>query len=151
MYRRILVAIDGSATGDRALTEAVRLAEIHGATLRIAHVIDATAAAVDRPVASAVRRDTERTKAAREMLTEASTFAKRAGLRVEIHLLEIEGLDQRVVDVIAEEARAWPADVIVIGAHGIRGSNRRLLGSVADEIVRTASEPERLVREAHCE
>ncbi|WP_376783923.1 universal stress protein [Ralstonia pseudosolanacearum] len=40
MYDRILVAVDGSPTADRAMSEAIQLASKLGAELVIAHVID---------------------------------------------------------------------------------------------------------------
>ena len=47
---------------------------------------------------------------------------------------------------MAEQARQWPADLIVIGTHGRRGVGRMLLGSDAEQIVRTAPVPVLLVR-----
>ncbi|MCL6470904.1 MAG: universal stress protein, partial [Ralstonia sp.] len=40
MYDRILVAVDGSPTAERALDEAIQLAQKLGSELVIAHVID---------------------------------------------------------------------------------------------------------------
>ena len=45
MYRRILVAIDGSDTSDLALREAIGLAKDQNAMLRLVHVVDVTAPA----------------------------------------------------------------------------------------------------------
>ena len=42
MYKRILVAIDGSATSDLALREAIELAKNQNAMLRLVHVVDVT-------------------------------------------------------------------------------------------------------------
>lgn len=145
MYKRILVAIDGSRTGDLALTQAVRLARAHDATLRITHVIDVAAIDPDLPSVPSFKK--AKARAGREILDEAVAFATKAGLRVETRLLETERADQRVVDVLVEEAKAWPADLVVIGTHGRRGVNRLLLGSVADEFVRVAPEHVLLVRE----
>jgi nucleotide-binding universal stress UspA family protein len=149
MYERILVAIDGSRTGDLALTEAVRLANVHAATLRIVHVIDV--AAIEGDVVPLSDFRALRMKAGREILDEAAAFARGAGLRVETRLLEIDNSAQRVVDVLAEEAKAWPADLAVIGTHGRRGLNRLMLGSVAEAFARVAPEPVLLVRETHSE
>ena len=40
LYKRILVAVDGSPTSDKALDEAIRLAQSGGASLRLLHVVD---------------------------------------------------------------------------------------------------------------
>ncbi|ULH17666.1 universal stress protein (plasmid) [Deinococcus sp. KNUC1210] len=45
-------------------------------------------------------------------------------------------------------ARSYAADVLVIGTHGRRGLGRWVLGSVAEEVVRHASMPVLVVREA---
>jgi nucleotide-binding universal stress UspA family protein len=129
-----------------ALTEAVQLAKTQNATLRIVHVIDATDTRAYPDLVSVSEISNAKLNAAREILTEAAAFAKKAGLHVEIRLLEIERLDQRIVEVLAEEANAWPADLVVTGTHGQRGLNR-LLGSVAEELVRTAAQPVLLVRD----
>jgi nucleotide-binding universal stress UspA family protein len=42
MYKRILVAVDGSETSNLALEEAIRLAKETHAALRLCHVTDLT-------------------------------------------------------------------------------------------------------------
>ena len=51
MYKRILVAIDGSETSKVALREAVKLAKDHDLQIRLLHVVDLTMAysAVEAP------------------------------------------------------------------------------------------------------
>ena len=51
MYKRILVAVDGSETSNVALQEAVRLAKDHDSQVRLFHVVDLTMAysAVEAP------------------------------------------------------------------------------------------------------
>ena len=44
------------------------------------------------------------------------------------------------------EARKLRADLIVLGTHGRRGLRRLVLGSDAEQVVRTASVPVLLVR-----
>ena len=42
MYKRILIAVDGSKTSNLALKEAIQLAKEQRATLRLIHVVDET-------------------------------------------------------------------------------------------------------------
>lgn len=42
MYQRILVPVDGSPTSNAGLDEAIKLARLTGARLRVLHVVDQT-------------------------------------------------------------------------------------------------------------
>ena len=130
MYQRILIPIDGSDTAERALQEAIRLAH-REARLRLVYVLeeiyllDAEGYAyIDFTALQAAMRNTgERT------LALALEQVKQAGLSAETALLEAKG--ERIANVIENEARHWPADLIVIGTHGRSGFNHLLFGSVA--------------------
>ena len=63
-----------------------------------------------------------------------------AGLAEAIKLAKLTGAR------VAEQVQEWGADVIVLGTHGRRGVGRMLLGSDAEQIVRTATVPVLLVR-----
>lgn len=93
MYQRILVPIDGSPTSNKGLDEAVQLARLTGAMLRL-----------------------------------------------------IDNLGARVSNTVIEHAKAWGADLIVVGTHGRRGITRWMLGSDAEQMVRMARVPVLLVR-----
>jgi len=147
MYQRILVPIDGSDTAERALREALKLAD-GKAQLRLLHVVeeiyplDAEGYAF---IDYAALRDVARSSGER-LLAKAGEMASQAGAAVDTLLLEAEG--ERVASVIDREAENWPADLIVIGSHGRTGFNRLLFGSVAEGVVRGASVPVLLVRSA---
>jgi len=68
-------------------------------------------------------------------------MAREAGIKVDTKLVVIEILTQRICDMINEEAKRWPADVIVIGTHGHHGFSHLLLGSVAEGVIRLATKP----------
>ena len=146
MFNRILVAVDASETSDLALQAAIGLASEQHASLRIVHVIDATninnfgAEFIDQP---AMLEGI--TKNGQSILARAETAATAAGVGVETHLIQIETMNQRVSEVIANDAEAWPADLIVIGTHGRRGLTRLLLGSVAEGTARLAVKPVLLI------
>jgi nucleotide-binding universal stress UspA family protein len=147
MFKRILVAVDGSTTSARGLKKAIELAKNQeGAALRIVHVTDITPALGgdselgDIPeILDAIRRSGE------QVLEQAVATAREAGIAAESKQLELDQFRLRVADMIAAEADAWQADVIVIGSHGRRGVRRLLLGSVAEGVARTASKPVLLV------
>ena len=146
MYERILVPIDGSPTSTRGLDEAIRLAKLTHATLRLVHIVDPlayaggfeTVATFLNDVLPRMRNDGER------ILAQGMVQASDAGVTAETDLHESYG--SRTCDVIVESARNWGADLIVIGTHGRRGATRLLLGSDAEQILRLAPVPVLLVR-----
>lgn len=149
MYQRILVAVDGSATSDMAVNEATRLAKERNAALRLAHVIDDTLGytTLETPHQVATYQAELREAGAR-VLAAAAALARAAGLEAETTLLSLDGAGQHVYDAIEQEAERWLADLIVIGTHGRRGFRRLLLGSVAEGLVRVATRPVLLIRQA---
>lgn len=146
MYKRILVAVDGSDTSQLALQEAVKLTRESDGQLRIVHVVDEVTFDLYREVVDPGEIQKAITKSGEAILSKAQTAVRAAGVKTETRLLKIEKLGRRVTDMIAQEADAWPADLIVIGTHGRRGFNHLLMGSVAEGVVRIATKPVLLIR-----
>ena len=69
-----------------------------------------------------------------------------AGVKVETELFECTA--PTVADLIVEQARRWPADMIVMGTHGRRGLTRLLMGSDAEMVLRNSPVPVLMVRSA---
>jgi len=147
MYKRILVAIDGSETGARALAEAIRLTAESKGQLRIAFAVELVNASWDIEMPQAANIQDWMIHGGQEILHRAEATARAVGIRFDTRLIEIATLGQRIPEAIAAEAEVWPADLIVIGTHGRRGLSRLLLGSVAEGVVRVASKPVLLIRE----
>lgn len=146
MYERILVAIDNSSTSDKALEEAIKLALVHKAILRLVHVVDTAVMDVDNgglvsmhEILPALRQGGE------SLLKQSEVRAREANITAETALLETLGVT-RVATEIVEAAKKWPADLIVLGTHGRRGFVHLLLGSVAENVVRMAATPVLLIR-----
>ena len=148
MYQRILVPIDGSATAERGLTEAIAIARASGGSIRVIHVLDElvfvsgfeTGASYANTVLPQLRKNSER------IVLAARDRAQAAGVSVDT--LCVECFARRTSDVIVEQAAAWPADLIVIGTHGRRGVSRLMLGSDAEQVLRLAPVPVLLIRSA---
>jgi nucleotide-binding universal stress UspA family protein len=145
MYKRILVPVDGSPTSNRGLEEAIELARLTGAALRLVHVVDqlvfvsgAELHAAD--VMGRLRETGERILAAAKARVEA------AGLEATTFLCDTFGV--RVSELVSEQARQWNADLIVLGSHGRRGTDRLFMGSDAEQVMRTAPTPVLVVRAA---
>jgi len=60
--------------------------------------------------------------------------------------LLLERAGQRLGHSVADVAGDWGADLVVVGSHGRRGLGRLLLGSGAEQILRTSPVPVLLIR-----
>jgi nucleotide-binding universal stress UspA family protein len=150
MYKRIFVAYDASSCAVKALDEAIQLARSQAATLCVAHVDDgavinhggldihAYVEGLDQ-VTGQIHEQSE------HLLDAAVARAKAAGCDVVRQL--VPAAHRRPAEAIADAARDWGADLIIVGTHGRRGFQRMLLGSVAENLVRIASVSLMLVRE----
>jgi nucleotide-binding universal stress UspA family protein len=146
MYQRILAAVDGSSTSDRALQEAIRLAKDQQAALHIVNVIDLVPLIWDVEFMDSDAIQRALRQVGRTVIDRARETAKSTGVEAEALLAEIGTPGQRVAGRIVEAARAWPADLLVIGTHGRRGLDHLLLGSIAEGVMRLAPMPVLLVR-----
>lgn len=146
MYSRILVPIDGSKTSNRGLAEAIRLAQLTGGRLRLVHVADVLSFTGYAGLGFSATPDVwgMLKEAGEGILNAGRATVQAAGLEVETQLRE--GLAERVCDGVIDEARKWRADLMVLGTHGRRGVGRLLLGSDAEQIVRSSPVPVLLVR-----
>jgi nucleotide-binding universal stress UspA family protein len=146
MFKRILVAVDGSDTAQQALLEAINLAKEHHAYLRIVHAVDIVNINLGTEFPDPSEIADAMIKGGREILRKAEAVAKGAGIAVETRLIEIDTLRHRIPEMIVADAEAWPADLIVICTHGRRGLSHLLLGSVAEGVIRVATKPVLLIR-----
>jgi nucleotide-binding universal stress UspA family protein len=146
MYTHILVPVDGSPTSDRGLEEAVKLARLTGARLRLIHVVDQLVYAVGMDGVGAMTADLIPLlrEAGEKILKTAKARVEASGVPVETVLFD--SLAGRVCDLVVAEATNWHADLIVLGTHGRRGVGRVFMGSDAEQIVRLAPTPVLLVR-----
>jgi universal stress protein A len=141
---RILVPTDFSATADTALDYAYELAGKFGATLELVHVLD-DPFVVDGMGGDAYISEAPSLRTA--MLQEAQERLRhRASVREGIPRLQTEVLFGHGARTLAEYAGQRGADLIVMGTHGRTGFAHLLLGSVAEQLVRTAPCPVLTVR-----
>ena len=136
-FRRILVATDLSPASETAVAQAVRIAGDCSAALDVLYVREAypamAYAAAPESVYWAYVED------ARRRLEQCVPSASAHNVR----FLVREGTaDEEIVKVSREEK----ADLIVMGAHGRRGMDRLLLGSVAARVIAQAGCPVLTVR-----
>ena len=146
MYQRILVPFDGSVPSTRGLDEAIKLARQGGAHLRLVHMVDDLTFATGFETCETYIDDVvpAMKTAGEDILEQGRTRAMAAGVTVDMLLLPQQ--PGRLCDHVVDQAKAWNADLIVIGTHGRRGARRLVLGSDAEEILRRSPVPVLVVR-----
>ena len=147
MFKRILVAVDGSAPSDRALAAGLQLAKEQRAKLCIIHVADVLPPATVEPTYMYLDDYREAIlTGGRAMIRSAAAQAKRARVRAETRLIETVTHDPS--GEIVAEAKRWRADLLTVGTHGRTGLARVFLGSVAEGVVRHSPAAVLLIRGA---
>ena len=142
MYKRILCPIDGSETSNAGLAEAIRLAQLQGATIRLLYVLDTMYLQSTGYMIGEVYEQLRASGA--QLLENAKATVTATGIGVETALTDANA--RRVADAIVDESRAWSADVIVMGTHGRRGVSHLFLGSDAEAVIRLSTVPVLLVK-----
>jgi nucleotide-binding universal stress UspA family protein len=146
MYKQILCPVDGSSTSNCGMLEAIHLAKDQNAKLRFLHVIDTyvpiLVAAGDFNL---VYMDDVLRENGKKVLKNAEVAAHKANVEADSRM--VEAISGRVAKFVMQQVKEWPADLIVMGTHGLRGIERMVMGSDAETIVRNSLVPVLLVRE----
>ena len=139
MFKRIIVAIDGSEHSYQTLAYAQNLAECFGATLWLVHAFPRTSDLLGyEPYASLVAR---RESAGQAILDEARRRLGEVNFEVHEELME-----EPAAEAILSVAETRQADLIVMGTRGLSSLQGLLLGSVSNKVMHHASCPVMLVR-----
>ncbi len=136
LYKRILIATDGSEYTKKAIDYGIELAINTGAKLHAIYVIDTRAygsiplSAPEEYAYSLLRQEGDMA------IKYVADTAEAAGL-------EVEGIitEGHPVDEIINYAEQNSIDLIVMGTLGKSGLDRFLLGSVADKVIRNSKIP----------
>jgi nucleotide-binding universal stress UspA family protein len=146
MYKKILVPLDGSATADAGLAAAIKLAQALGSRLRLVHVVEELGHVSGYEQFGAHADDLMKRidENGKQLLRERAATVKAAGVEADTALFNKFG--NHLAETVAEAARTWKADLIVVGTHGRRGVGRVLMGSGAEQIIRQAPVPVLVIR-----
>ena len=134
MFKRIVVANDGSEGGLRALAMACELAKRHRSKLRMISVEELPdfPASIDEIVEA---KDEENHKF-HDVLEHARKIAKAKGVK-----LDVEVVAGHAAASIVERVKAMKADLLVVGFMGHSALYERIIGGTTDRLVRLAPCP----------
>ena len=149
MYKKILIATDGSELAGKGVAHGLELAKGLGATVTFLNVSEAFptlawGGAMSGYVAADALVDYEESarKYAREVLDKCKAEADAKG--VSAKTLHIE--NRTPAEAILDVARTEASDLIVMASHGRRGLGRLVLGSQTAEVVSLTEIPVLVVR-----
>jgi nucleotide-binding universal stress UspA family protein len=156
LFRKILVAMDGSESSQRAAQVALELAEKLKAELIVLHGVSppasyyrsalASPGGIIPPSSSQHEIDAYYAYAKRvalEIVGETESKAKKRGIPVKI---EIPEAVSSVVETIINHAAKESIDLIVVGSRGLGGFKKMLIGSVSSGVISHAPCPVLVVR-----
>lgn len=143
MYQHVLCAVDGSSASERAVEEAVGLAERHGAHLTVLTVRrdvdsgDLDTLGLDRAEETLEAQESRKGEAA----IEESVADVDLG-RVEVSSEVVPGIPYRAISRFADDA---DADVVVLGSTGNDSIGDYILGSTTERVARRCDTPVHVV------
>jgi nucleotide-binding universal stress UspA family protein len=131
MYRKLLIANDGSEGAQKALTAAIYLAKRFRARLHMLSVEELPR--FPTTVDEIVEEEQEASRLFEQVTAKALTQAKRGGVRIESHVAA-----GHAVPTIVEFIERGGFDLLVIGYMGHSAIYNRLIGSTTDRLVELA-------------
>ena len=129
MYKKIVLAVDGSEASSNAVKHAVELAKNNKGTLIVLYVIppiDVTDIETFKPetLHDGLKREGEK------ILSELKDRAGKEGVNVQTRIED--GIpDEKICEVAGES----DADIIIMGSHGRTGFGKVFIGSVTERVI----------------
>lgn len=144
MYKKILLPTDGSEYANKAARHAIWIASLSGAELVVLNVIE-TSSLVGLPAEDLIVRIKEMLKEeGRKSLEEISELVDESKTEdkcheeIKLNMITEEGSP---ADIIVKKIKEENIDLVVMGTSGKHGLDRFLLGSVTENVVRSAPCP----------
>jgi nucleotide-binding universal stress UspA family protein len=147
MYKRILLATDGSELSDKAVQTAMELTQIFSADLVVVKVVphyiqtyfEGTFAINDVDVKNI---ESQWETAAQKTLDEVQALALAKGLHIHTRVVKSDDIAQGLIDT----AKQLNSELIVMASHGRKGIKRLLLGSETSAVLTHANIPVLVLR-----
>ena len=136
MYKRILVATDGSKLSNMAVEHAIKLADITGAEVVALKVVPRYPQTYfEGGVALAAAEVARIEKQWNDEAMEAVNAVKAAGQKLEVKVKPVTVKSDLIAEAIIAAAKRIKVDLIVMASHGRKGIKRLLLGSETQKVL----------------
>lgn len=130
----ILLAIDDSKFSGAATQAVIRQFQSGEAVVHVLHVVEPVSFTPPPQMDAQYYPELRgQVKEGEKLVERTAKTLREAGFNVDT---KVEKGEAR--GLIVDEAKKWPADVVVLGSHGKKGLTRFLLGSVSEAVARHA-------------
>lgn len=140
MYKKILVAVDGSDISQKAIQQAAELALKFEAKVTLFHVVT--------PLPSTIRHSIYEQQLIDGIMEEGSNILDKA--KIDLISFDVQADTDMIVGdpstEICMKAKEGPYDLVVIGNRGLGALSGFIMGSVSRRVVRHAPCPVLVVR-----
>ena len=129
---KILLAIDDSKFSEAAAQAVIARHNVQGLEVRVLHAAEAPTLLTAPEMAQYIP-PSESPEEAKAIVEKAAGALRSAGINMTTAIVQGEAKS-----IILDDAKAWGADLIVLGSHGRKGLERFLVGSVSEAVLRHA-------------
>jgi len=141
LYQNIVIATDGSANSQRAISCGIKIAKLSGATVHVLYVLDTPSVISEAWTAGKEMLHEIMMNDGKKVMSKIKKSIEDSGVEVKEVLLEGHPSDE-----IINFAEKNNMDLIVMGTLGKTGLERFLMGSVAEKVVKCSKVPVLVVR-----
>ena len=148
MYKKILIATDGSNCAQNVVEYGLQLAKSIGSSVifvtvtelwSLRHIAEQSAIGTANPIEAFENAESDW---ASHVLNQAGELAKKFG----VTCTSIHERDRDPANGIIKTAENEGCDLIIMGSHGLRSSKNRFLGSKASEVLISSTIPVLIVK-----
>ncbi len=129
---KILLAIDDSKFSEAAAQAVIARHRVQGLEVRVLHAAEPPTLLM-APDMTAYMPPSESAEEAKALVAKTADAMRSAGVSVTTAVVQGDPKS-----IIIDDAKAWGADLIVLGSRGRKGLERFLLGSVSGAVLRHA-------------
>jgi nucleotide-binding universal stress UspA family protein len=129
---KILLAIDDSKFSEAATQAVIAHHKLQGLEVRVLHAAEPPTLFTAPEMAEYIPPE-ESAEEAKALVAKTAGALRSAGVNVTTAVVQGDPKS-----IILDEAKAWGADLIVLGSHGRKGLEHFLVGSVSEAVLRHA-------------
>ena len=143
MFKKVYVPIDNSDLSDKVLHEALDLAKINDAMVKIVHVVNLEQITFGIEMVGVAELKNTLLDIANKLLLHVQDIIKDKGINAQAVLLENYG--SSLASILIKDANEWGADLFVLGSQHLGSFSHFITGGIVEDIAKNTEIPILLV------